>query len=472
MLSHQDTIVAIATPNGIGALGMIRVSGPQALVLVNAHFSKDITEAPGYSLHYGKFLQGGEILDEVVLSVFRAPHSFSKEDTVEISFHGSPYILREALQELVNSGCRLAEPGEFTQRAYLNGAMDLAQAEAVADLIASQSQQSHTLAMKQLRGGVSNELKTLREQLLDFTSLIELELDFGEEDVEFADRSQLTALVGQIEKKLSSLIDSFQLGNALKQGVATVIMGKPNAGKSTLLNALLNDNRAIVSDIPGTTRDVIEDRVVIDGIEFRLIDTAGVRETQDVIEAEGVNRTLAAAQKAQLLIYLFDLSTESIADATAYVADLGLPEQSQFLIVGNKADLIPPMEGNGMGIGMGGASTGMGMGIGPMITNHLNISAQSGEGLPELRQRMVDAVHLLSSVSPDQTLISNVRHLNALQQAYASLEEVQQGLESGLTGDLLTIDIRTGAALYRRDYGGNIYRRGAGEYLWEVSNAS
>ncbi|MEM6628016.1 MAG: GTPase, partial [Bacteroidota bacterium] len=274
------------------------------------------------------------------------------------------------------------------------------------------------------------------------------ELDFGEEDVEFADRSQLKALVNQIEAKLSSLINSFQLGNALKQGVATVIMGKPNAGKSTLLNALLNDNRAIVSEIPGTTRDVIEDRVIIEGIEFRLIDTAGVRETQDVIEAEGVSRTLAAAQKAQLLIYLFDLTEESVADATAYVADLGLPEQTQFLIIGNKVDLIPPVEGvemgSSMGINIGSASTstGIGMSIGPMVTNHLNICAQSGEGLTELRQRMVDAVHMLSSVSPDQTLISNVRHLNALQQAYASLKEVQQGLESGLTGDLLTIDIR------------------------------
>ena len=442
MLSLQDTIVAIATPNGIGALGMIRVSGPQALALVNAHFSKDITQAPGYSLHYGKFLKAGELLDEVVLSVFRAPHSFSKEDTVEISFHGSPYILREALQELVNSGCRLAEPGEFTQRAYLNGAMDLAQAEAVADLIASHSQQSHRLAMKQLRGGVSHELGALREQLLNFTSLIELELDFSEEDVEFADRSQLSALLTEMDQKLRALIDSFQLGNALKQGVATVIVGKPNAGKSTLLNALLNDNRAIVSAIPGTTRDVIEDRVVIEGIEFRLIDTAGVRETQDVIEAEGVSRTLAAVQKAQLVIYLFDLLEETMAEATAYVADLDLPESTQFLIVGNKADLLPPLEGNSMGIGMGGPSLGTGMGIGPMITNQLNISAQSGEGLAELRQRMVDAVHLLSSVSPDQTLISNVRHLNALQQAYASLKEVQQGLESGLTGDLLTIDIR------------------------------
>ena len=322
MLSLQDTIVAIATPNGIGALGMIRVSGPQALALVNAHFSKDIAQAPGYSLHYGKFLKAGELLDEVVLSVFRAPHSFSKEDTVEISFHGSPYILREALQELVNSGCRLAEPGEFTQRAYLNGAMDLAQAEAVADLIASHSQQSHRLAMKQLRGGISHELGALREQLLNFTSLIELELDFSEEDVEFADRSQLSALLAEMDQKLRALIDSFQLGNALKQGVATVIVGKPNAGKSTLLNALLNDNRAIVSAIPGTTRDVIEDRVVIEGIEFRLIDTAGVRETQDVIEAEGVSRTLAAVQKAQLVIYLFDLMEETMAEATAYLADL------------------------------------------------------------------------------------------------------------------------------------------------------
>ncbi len=430
MFTPQDTIVAIATPSGVGALGIIRISGDRAIEYVNALFSKNLSEVGGYTLHYGKIWKREEMLDEVLVSVFRAPRSFTKEDVVEISCHGSSYILQEIVHLLLSQGARLARPGEFTQRAYLNGAMDLAQAEAVADLIASTSAQSHKLAMSQLRGGISRELSQLREQLLNFTSLIELELDFGEEDVEFADRSQLMDLVLQIDHKLSSLINSFQLGNAIKTGVPTVIMGKPNAGKSTLLNTLLNDNRAIVSDIPGTTRDMIEDRVVIEGVEFRLMDTAGVRETTDLIEAEGVRRTLDLAQTASLIIYLFDLQTESIEQAQAYIQSLALPESARILIVGNKLDLQDGTSTNGNSI----------QGCPYPI---LRISAQGHQYIDDLRQLMIAAVHSFADITPDQAIISNARHLHALQQAYTALEDVSRGLQEGLTGDLLSIDIRT-----------------------------
>jgi len=430
MYTHQDTIVAIATPSGTGALGIIRVSGNNAISSVNAIFSKELSTAKGYTLHYGKIMKDGDVLDEVLVSIFRAPRSFTKENIVEISCHGSVYILQEVVHLLLAQGARLARPGEFTQRAYLNGAMDLAQAEAVADLIASTSAQSHRLAMSQLRGGVSRELSQLREQLLNFTSLIELELDFGEEDVEFADRNQLLDLVGQIDRKLSALISSFRLGNAIKTGVPTVIMGKPNAGKSTLLNTLLNDNRAIVSDIPGTTRDMIEDRVVIEGVEFRLMDTAGVRETTDLIEAEGVRRTLDLAQTASLIIYLFDLQEESISQAQAYIQSLALPDSARILIVGNKLDLLDATSSNGYPSD-----------IQPYPT--LTISAQAHLYIDELRQLMIEAVRSFADTAPDQAIISNARHLHALQQAYTALEDVSRGLQEGLTGDLLSIDIRT-----------------------------
>ena len=424
MQGHGDTIVAISTPAGSGAIGMIRLSGPKAIDIADSVFSRSLAETKGHTMHYGNVLKEEAILDEAVAAIFRGPRSYTKEDVVEFSCHGSPYILREALMLLVEKGARLAEPGEFTQRAYLNGAMDLAQAEAVADLIASTSSGAHQLAMNQMRGGISKELKDLREQLLNFTSLIELELDFGEEDVEFADRAQLEELVGRIDTRLASLIDSFQFGNAIKQGVPTVIMGKPNAGKSTLLNTLLNENRAIVSDIPGTTRDVIEDRIVIKGIEFRLMDTAGVRETADVIEAEGVSRTLALAQKASLVIYIFDRKTDTLEEAREYLQSADIPEAAQIIFLGNKSDLVE-------------SSTR------ESAPEFLPISAKGHEGIDVLRQKMVEAVQAFSSQDPDQAVISNVRHLNALKKAAAALAEVQQGLEMGITGDLLAIDIRT-----------------------------
>lgn len=434
MRGLDDTIAAICTPPGVGALGMIRVSGPQALAVVNRIFGpKDLRQASGHSLHYGHlYQQDGSLLDEVVASVFRGPRSFTREDVVELSCHGSSYILQQTLQRLLEEGARLAEAGEFTQRAYLHGAMDLAQAEAVADLIASSTASAHHLAMNQLRGGVSRELKTLRQELLDFTSLIELELDFSEEDVEFADRARLQQLVAQIDAHLLGLIDSFQLGNALKEGVPTVIMGRPNAGKSTLLNALLKDNRAIVSDIPGTTRDVIEDQLLIEGIRFRLQDTAGVRDTTDVIEAEGVSRTLALAQRASLLLYLFDLGDESVQAAQAYVQSLALPEHARVLLVGNKLDRHPGV-------------AGVGETFSAPIEGLWLISAQTGDGLKALEQAMVAAVRAFGGEgsSGDAAIISNLRHLQALKQAHVALQDVRLGLEEGLTGDLLTIDIRT-----------------------------
>ncbi|WNJ17580.1 tRNA uridine-5-carboxymethylaminomethyl(34) synthesis GTPase MnmE [Pontibacter sp. G13] len=419
----QDTIAAICTPAGSGALGIIRVSGPDAISLVNGVFSRDISQTPGHRLVYGNLVNGNQILDEVVLSVFRGPKSFTREDTIEISCHGSPYILREALMLLTRQGARLAEAGEFTQRSYLNGAMDLAQAEAVADLIASTSEGAHKLAMSQLRGGVSDELKDLREQLLNFTSLIELELDFSEEDVEFADRSQLEALIQRIGIRLDSLIGSFSFGNAVKEGVPTVIMGRPNAGKSTLLNTLLNENRAIVSDIAGTTRDVIEDRVVLEGIEFRLMDTAGVRETGDVIEAEGVKRTLNLAKRASLLLYIFDLQTESVAEARDYLQTVEVPENAQILLVGNKLDLGNPTPESAEDL--------------------ILISAKAHAHIDELRHQMVESVRAFSHLQPEQAIISNVRHLDALHKARTALQDVQNGMAMGISGDLLAIDIRT-----------------------------
>ncbi len=433
MLQNEDTIVAISTPPGQGALGMIRLSGPEAISIVDAVFmGKRLSGAAARSVHYGRFMKGEETLDEVVVILFRAPKSFTREDTVELSFHGSPYILREALQILVNAGARLAMPGEFTQRAFLNGAMDLAQAEAVADLIASNSAGAHKLALNQLRGGVSDKLKELREQLLNFTSLIELELDFGEEDVEFADRTQLRKLIADILAHLQQLIQSFSLGNALKKGIPTTIIGKPNAGKSTLLNALLDENRAIVSDIPGTTRDVVEDRFVIRGIEFRLQDTAGLRDTADLIEAEGVRRSLDLAQIASLVIYLFDVTDQNPETAAQYVNSLNLPASAQVILIGNKSDLLPDQQA------YANQHDNQIAGQYPWLL----ISAKENIYMDGLRDLMYDRVESLGDLSSDQPLISNVRHLSALQAAHKHLGEVVQAIADDIPSDLMTIDIR------------------------------
>lgn len=435
MQHNKDTIVAVSTPPGFGALGIIRLSGEEAISIVDRIFSRDLARVDSHRVVFGRIQgQEGRVLDEVVATVFRAPKSFTRENVVEISCHGSPYILREVMNLLVESGARPATAGEFTQRAFLNGAMDLAQAEAVADLIAATSQGAHQLAIDQLRGGVSSELKELRGELLNFTSLIELELDFGEEDVEFADRSQLSELIERLGRRLDSLIGSFKLGNALKQGVPTVILGKPNAGKSTLLNSLLNDNRAIVSDIPGTTRDVIEDRIVIGGVEFRLMDTAGVRETEDIIEAEGVGRSLQLARKAQVLLYVFDATTETPPEAVDYLQSLDLPASTQVVLLANKIDLVGNEEAYSHQHDPHSLPAGW---------QWFGISAKDGTHLLAMKDWMVESVTHQEENFGDQAIISNVRHLSALQQARTALREVEQGMAMGISGDLLSIDIRT-----------------------------
>ncbi len=452
-----DTIVAISTPQGLGAIGMIRLSGPEAISIADLVFSKNIAEAKGYTLHFGQFLANGNTLDEVLLTVFRGPRSFTREDVVEISFHGSPFILREALGTLLSNGARLATAGEFTQRAYLNGAMDLAQAEAVADLIASSNAQNHALAMHQMRGGISRELQTLRGRLLDFTSLLELELDFAEEDVEFADRLQFDQLLGEMLHRIAGLIRSFSFGNAVREGVPTTIVGKPNAGKSTLLNQLLQDNRAIVSAIAGTTRDMIEERLVIDGIEFRLQDTAGIRETVDEIEAEGVQRSIGLAQKASLVIYLFDPAEEGPGDVETAISALGLPESTHILRVANKADQFldqnlqnlqdfqkPNLQDhNGVVNSRAGGHEGD-----IAAVDVLRISAKTGFQVDLLKEAMVASVRSYweGSQNPEATIISNARHLHALRQTYESLISAREAMGIGMSGDLVSIDIR--AALY------------------------
>ncbi len=425
MQHNLDTIVAIATPAGTGALGLIRVSGSEALALTSRLFSRDLTRAEGHKAYFGRLLDGDEVLDEVLATVFRGPRSFTREDVVELSCHGSSFILRRAMELLIEAGARPAEPGEFTRRAYLNGAMDLAQAEAVADLIASSSAAAHKLAISQLRGGVSQELARLRERLITFAGLIELELDFSEEDVEFADRRQLLSLLTELDERLNRLISSFRLGNALRQGVPTAIVGKPNAGKSTLLNALLNDQRAIVSDIPGTTRDVIEDRLVLEGIEFRLMDTAGLRETVDVIEAEGVRRSLDKARTAALVLYVFDTTQLDLAEARAHAASLGLPDGADVFFVANKTDLSA---------------------AGYAEADVLNLSAYTRAGLATLESEMATRIRRLSEGPADQTVISHARHLHALLRARDALTLVSEGLAVGLSGDLLSVELR--AALH------------------------
>ncbi len=428
----NDTIVAISTPQGLGAIGLIRLSGIQAVEIADRVFSKHIADAKGYTLHFGQFLANGKTLDEVLLTVFRGPRSFTREDVVEISFHGSPYILREALDTLLTQGARLANAGEFTQRAYLNGAMDLAQAEAVADLIASGSAQAHHLAMQQMRGGISRELQNLRSRLLDFTSLLELELDFGEEDVEFADRKQFDALLVEMLDRIASLIRSFSFGNAVKEGVPTAIVGRPNAGKSTLLNQLLQDNRAIVSAIAGTTRDSIEERLVLDGIEFRLQDTAGIRDTVDEIEAEGVQRSIGLAQRASVVVYLYDPAQESEAEVTLALTGLQLPAGTRVLRVANKVDLNPHLK----------------HAIDAPNAGSIAISAKLGVGIEHLKSEMVAAVRSYweGDDHSEAVVVSNVRHLQALRQTFESLSAAREAMITGLSGDLVAIDIRD--ALY------------------------
>lgn len=420
----HDTIVALATAQGISALAVIRLSGADAIDLVNAVFKgKDLTKQPTHTIHFGTIRDGDKVIDEVLVSIFREPNSFTKENSVEISCHGSPVIVKEIIKVLIANGARLAEPGEFTKRAFLNGRFDLAQAEAVADLINAETDNARQAALNQMRGGFSKEINRLREELIHFASLIELELDFGEEDVEFAKRDELKELILKIQSYLHLLTESFDQGNVIKNGVPTVIAGKPNAGKSTLLNVLLNEERAIVSDIPGTTRDVIEDEIVLGGINFRFIDTAGLRETQDLIESIGVERTRAQMKKASLIIYLFDLSQTSlpeIEEELNHLQALAIP----YIAVGNKLDkanntLLTALKDR----------------------DFVLISAAHHTHIDELKARIVSHFHV-QKVKTGDVLVTNLRHYQGLTQTHDALTRVLDGMEQGITGDFLAMDIR------------------------------
>lgn len=423
----QDIIVAIATPPGVGAIGIIRMSGPGCLSLADRVFfgKKTLKNSPGYRAHFGKFWDGDTILDEVIATVFRAPRSYTGEDSVEFSFHGSPYILQRALQILIHHGARLARPGEFTLRAFLHQKLDLSQAEAVTDLIAAENESAHKIAMQQLRGGYSQKLAMLRQQLIDFAALVELELDFSEEDLEFADRSQLKTLILQINSEIQSLLQSFTLGNAIKKGIQTVIAGRPNAGKSTLLNALLEEERAIVSDIPGTTRDTIEENLNIRGVNFRLIDTAGIREATDTIESIGVQKTLQEISKSTVLLYVYDLAELSKDEVLHDIAQLK-HEGLKVLVVGNKVDQLTETPES-------------------FIENQVFISAREKRDIEFLKDRLFELA-VEGGIREGQILVSNIRHYEALIRAAEMLNKVLHDLDSHVTGDFLAMDIRQ--ALY------------------------
>lgn len=434
---NQDTICAIATAQG-GAIGSIRVSGPEAITITSRIFTpaksgKLLSEQKPYTLTFGRIYNGEEMIDEVLVSLFRAPHSYTGEDSTEITCHGSSYILQQVMQLLIKNGCRMAQPGEYTQRAFLNGKMDLSQAEAVADLIASSSAATHRLALSQMRGGFSKELTTLREKLLNFTSMIELELDFSEEDVEFADRSALRRLADEIEEVIARLGNSFSVGNVIKNGVPVAIIGETNAGKSTLLNVLLNEDKAIVSDIHGTTRDVIEDTVNIGGITFRFIDTAGIRETSDTIESLGIERTFQKLDQAEIVLWMID-SADAISQLTL-LSDKILPrcEHKQLILVFNKVELINETQKNEL-------ASQFSEHIGSEIES-IFISAKQRLHTDELQQRLVAAAHL-PTVTQNDVIVTNVRHYEALTRALDAIHRVQEGLDANISGDFLSQDIR------------------------------
>ena len=422
-MNTSDTIVAISTPPGHGALGIVRLSGNDAISLINNIFpSKDLLKVPSHSIHLGSIMAGKETLDEVLVSVFKTPNSYTKENVIEISCHGSQYILQRIVTLTVSLGARLASPGEFTQRAFLNGRFDLLQAEAVADLIASENAAMQQTAISQMRGGFSSEIKDLREQLVHFASMIELELDFAEEDVEFADRQGLIDLISKIQPLIRSLIASFEYGNAIKNGIPTVIAGKPNAGKSTLLNALLNEEKAIVSEIPGTTRDFIEDQIIIEGISYRFIDTAGIRETEDQVESIGVERTYEKMQQASLVIYLFDLVSETENSIEDQLNELSNYDAS-VIIVGNKEDAANHAVRDRLA-----------------AMDAVFISARERHNLDELKKRLISFVD--RSASQSHTVVTNVRHQESLQKTDDALVRVTEGIKTGISGDLIAQDIR------------------------------
>jgi len=426
----NDTIVAVATASGTGAIAVIRLSGPGAITITQQVFKgKNLEQQPSHTIHFGTIRDEGKIVDEVLVSLFKAPHSYTKENVVEISCHGSDYIVQQIVKLLLKHGARLANAGEFTKRAFLNGQFDLAQAEAVADLIASDSALSHDVAMKQMRGGFSQEIKRLRAELVHFASMIELELDFGEEDVEFADRDQLRTLILNIQRIIRELLKSFELGNVIKNGVPTVIVGKPNAGKSTLLNELLNEEKAIVSDVPGTTRDFIEDEINLQGITFRFIDTAGLRETTDKVEAIGVERTMQKLSQSSLIIYLFDITTTTPEEVQAEIKKLN-PNKLPLLPVANKIDEASPAILSAF----------------DNLEGLVKISAAEGANMDALKEALIEKVNLGKLNTQQQTIVTNLRHVDSLNKTYSALDDVLNGLALGMSGDLVAADIRR--ALY------------------------
>jgi len=426
-ITSGDTIVALATPQGVGAIGVIRLSGQEAIDICNKVFTKDLHQQATHTIHYGSIKDGSKVLDDVVVSLFKEPKSYTKENVVEISCHGSPFILQKVIEVLIDKGARLAKPGEFTMRAFLNGSMDLSQAEAVADLIASNSASSHDNAMKQLRGGFSSKIKELKDQLVHFASLVELELDFSEEDVEFADRQELKDLINNIKTMVRNLIDSFKLGNAIKNGVSTVIAGRPNAGKSTLLNALLQEERAIVSDIPGTTRDTIEETINIGGIQFRLIDTAGIRDATDKIETMGVEKTMEQIKQSAIIVYLFDVSELSKKELQNDLAQLGSGDVP-LIVIGNKIDLNGQADEQSYQEKFG-------------LNNALFVSSKDGNNIEKLGEQLLATVQKDENEKED-VIVSNARHTEALQKADQALDNVLEGMDNQISGELLALDIR------------------------------
>jgi tRNA modification GTPase len=425
-LKWNDIIVALATPQGVGAIGVIRLSGKGSIELIDQLFvSKKLVDQPANTLHVGLLMDGEVKLDEVVVSLFKGPRSYTGEDVVEISCHGSSFILQQIISTCIRRGARLATPGEFTLRAFLHGKMDLVQAEAVADLIASGTKAAQETALNQVRGGFSHVLSQLREELIKFSALIELELDFSQEDVEFADRRSLIDLLNRISITVNELLESFQLGNVIKNGVSVAIIGKPNAGKSTLLNALLKENRAIVSAIAGTTRDTIEEILNIDGILFRLIDTAGIREGADEIEAIGVEKSKEKMRNADLVLYLFDATTETNTTLAEVVNELKQTAK-QWLLVGNKVDEQQMLESKLVYFG---------------VNDALYISAKEGKGLNAVRAALVEKV-THGAINTEQTIVTNARHYQALEKVALSIVAIQRGIDQQLPGDLLAIDMR------------------------------
>lgn len=432
---NQDTICAIASAQG-GAIGTIRVSGPQAIEITSRLFTpiqgKPLAERKPYTLTFGKIISPqGEIIDEVLVALFRAPHSYTGEDSTEIMCHGSSYILQQVVQLLILGGCRSALPGEYTQRAFLNGKMDLSQAEAVADLIASSSAATHRLAMSQMRGGFSKELSELRNQLLHFTSLMELELDFSDhEELEFANRDELNALAAHIEQVIARLAHSFSVGNAIKNGIPVAIIGETNAGKSTLLNALLNEERAIVSDIHGTTRDVIEDTINLQGITFRFIDTAGIRQTTDTIESLGIERTFQKMDQAHIILWMIDSTDVKVRFEELKAEILPHCEGKKLIILFNKSDLLLTIQKEELSAMFA-----------DIEVEKLFISAKKRENIATLEDKLVQAADL-SQINQNDIIITNARHYEALVRALDSIHRVQEGLQIGLSGDLVSEDLR------------------------------